>query len=82
MPDRLFRWAIAVAMVQVVLLATAIYVAAQAPAKQLLQYQVEQLQVKVAEISHQHDALFVLLVANLFAVLASLATYLIIGRKT
>ncbi len=51
------------------------------PENALLEYRVDQAEKAIVAVRHDHSLLTYLLVANLVGVLASVATYLLVGRK-
>ena len=51
------------------------------PENDLLEYRVDQAEKAIVSVRHEHTLLTYLLVGNLVGVLASMATYLLVGRK-
>lgn len=51
------------------------------PENELLEYRVDQAEKAIVAVRHEHTLLTYLLVGNLMGVLASMATYLLVGRK-
>lgn len=55
--------------------------AAAPPETGLLEYRMDQAEKGIEAVQHEHTLLTYLLVGNLVGVLASLLTYLVVGRK-
>ncbi len=52
-----------------------------APERGLLEYRMDQAEKGIEAVKHEHGLLTYLLVGNLVGVVASLVTYLLVGRK-